>query len=464
MAVDRGRSLRTELPRGGEIAVLGLGRSGIAGARLLKHHGYRVYVSDAEGGDAQRAAATALSAAGVATDVGRHDLDRIARAALIVASPGIPPESAPLSRAQSSAVPVISEIELALHFLTDVQYIAVTGTNGKTTTTALIAHLLRALGRSAIAGGNIGTPLAEIALAEDRPDWIALEISSFQLHDTPSIDPDVGVLTNLTPDHLDRYPSVDAYYGDKARLFSNAGADSRWVVSDDDGTVADIVNGVAGRIYGFSTIHVADGWYDRTRAALVVLGADLMPRGDLSLLGDHNVGNVLAAVLATMLGDPSHATAEARERIAEGVRTFEALPHRLETVGEFEGVVWINDSKATNVSSTLVALNGMRRPTLLLLGGRHKGEPYTALAEPIRRTVKKIIAYGEAAPIIARDLDGSAEISVLGKDFAEVVAAARESASPGDAVLLSPACSSYDMFRNYEERGAVFRALARDVT
>jgi UDP-N-acetylmuramoylalanine--D-glutamate ligase len=192
------------------------------------------------------------------------------------------------------------------------------------------------------------------------------------------------------------------------------------------------------------------------------LGAPVLARRDLSLFGDHNVANALAASLAVMSADPAHATPASRARIAGGLESFAALPHRLESVAEVRGVLWINDSKATNVSSTLVAIAGMTRPTVLLLGGRHKGEPYTALAEPLRRTGRAVIAYGEAGPIVANDLQGVVPLFQLGSDFGAVMAKARELAQPGDVVLLSPACSSYDMFTNYAERGATFRRLAAE--
>jgi UDP-N-acetylmuramoylalanine--D-glutamate ligase len=185
-----------------------------------------------------------------------------------------------------------------------------------------------------------------------------------------------------------------------------------------------------------------------------------MKRGELNLLGNHNVANALAASLAVMVADEKFATSEARASIADALRAFNPLAHRMEIVGEKDGVLWINDSKATNVSSALVAIEGMRRPTVLLLGGRHKGEPYTALAEAIRKTVKRIIAYGEAASEIEKDLEGIVPVDALADDFEEVMARARSAAEPGDAVLLSPACSSYDMFRNYEERGERFRQLS----
>jgi len=348
-----------------------------------------------------------------------------------------------------------------LHAIPALRYIAITGTNGKSTVTALTAHLLRGLGLDAVAAGNIGMPLCEVALREKRPDWVSLEMSSFQLHDTPSLKPDVGVLTNLSPDHLDRYPTEEDYYADKALLFRNASSASRWVINADDARVGDMTARIRGSKYRFSVLHDADACLNDAKGTLDLLGRPLMERDELNLLGNHNVANALAAALAVSAADTRFRTDDSREAIAAALRTFNSLANRLEVVGEFNGVQWINDSKATNVSSTLVAVEGMRRPTILLLGGKHKGEPYTSLSDAIRKNVKKIIAYGEAAPIVEQDLTGVAPLERLGSDFEEVIQHARESASPGDAVLLSPACSSFDMFRNYEERGARFKQLAK---
>jgi UDP-N-acetylmuramoylalanine--D-glutamate ligase len=270
----------------------------------------------------------------------------------------------------------------------------------------------------------------------------------------------VGVLTNLSPDHLDRYPTENDYYADKKLLFANASAGSQWVINADDSRVMRMVEGIAGHMHRFSLVRTTDAWLDEKSGMLELLAAPLVPRAELALLGNHNVANAMAASLAVAISDERFRSGEARKEMAEALRSFRALAHRLEIVGERDGVQWINDSKATNVSSATVAIAGMRRPTILLLGGRHKGEPYTALADPIRKSVKKIIAYGEAADEIVKDLDGVVPIDRLGSDFDEVMRRAEESAVAGDAVLMSPACSSYDMFRNYEERGERFRTLA----
>jgi UDP-N-acetylmuramoylalanine--D-glutamate ligase len=397
---------------------------------------------------------------GASVDVGGHDLKRIRRASRVVVSPGIPPSSPALAAARDAGLSVVSEIDLALGYLSGSRVIAVTGTNGKTTTTALIGHILRGLGEDAVDAGNIGMPLSDFARRDSRPDWIALEMSSFQLHDTPALDPAVGVLTNLSPDHLDRYLTAEEYYADKMLLFANASDASRWVLNGDDALVSSMTADIPGRISRFSLRGEADAWLDSSAGSLMLLGSVLMQRSELGLLGDHNVANTLAAALAVAVAYKRFAAADSLARMRESILSFMGIPHRLEIVGEVDGVQWINDSKATNVSSAMVAIEGMQRPTVLLLGGRHKGEAYTALTDAVARSVKQIVAFGEAADDVERDLDGVVPIVKLGDDFEEVIEQARAAAVEGDAVLLAPACSSFDMFRNYEERGERFRQLA----
>ncbi|MDQ2667241.1 MAG: UDP-N-acetylmuramoyl-L-alanine--D-glutamate ligase [Gemmatimonadota bacterium] len=461
------RSLTEALPAAwarGEVSVIGLARSGRAVAELLRRAGADVYASDAGAGHAVLRATLQLAPLGVEVEHGGHDLDRIGRSALVVASPGVPPNAPPLKAARDAGVPIVGELEIALQFLPHERYIAITGTNGKTTTTALVERLLQGLGYDAVAAGNIGTPLSEIALRDRQPDWIALETSSFQLHDTPSIAPAAGILTNLSANHLDRYDSVDAYYADKSALFRNATERSVWVSNADDDAVQQMVADVPGRHLRFSTSDlVTDGYFDRSTNSLMVLGAQLISRSELALLGDHNVANALAAALAVIGADEVHASPKNRTLMAEALRNFHALEHRIEPAGKYDDVEWINDSKSTNVASTLVALRGMHRPTVLLLGGRHKGEPYTGLADELKRTVKRVIAYGEAGETIAADLHGVVPVEVLGSRFEDVVGRARDLSRRGDIVLLSPACSSYDMFDNYEERGRVFKQLAAEL-
>ncbi|MDB4910080.1 MAG: UDP-N-acetylmuramoylalanine--D-glutamate ligase, partial [Gemmatimonadetes bacterium] len=303
--------------KSGEAAVIGLGRSGVNASLLLAREGVRVYASDGASDANAAAGAQRLSDAGIDAVAGSHDLERIARAAVVVASPGVPPDAPPLAAALAAQVPIVSEIEVALRVLDGLRYIAITGTNGKTTTTALVGHLLRTLGKRVADAGNIGTPLTEIALREDRPDWIALELSSFQLHDTPSVDPQVGVLTNLAPDHLDRYATAAEYYADKALLFRNASDKSTWVLNADDARVMAMAEGAAGahRSFGIAS-EGAEMRFVRAGAGGEIRrnGARILSREDLPLLGDHNVMNAMAASLAVIAADPAHATRSALAR------------------------------------------------------------------------------------------------------------------------------------------------------
>jgi UDP-N-acetylmuramoylalanine--D-glutamate ligase len=434
-----------------EVAVVGLGKSGVAATLLLRGRGIPVYASDTGSGSAYEGWARTLREAGAYVDLGSHDLDRIARAAAVVVAPGVPPTVPALEAARQAGVPIYAEVDIGFVALRNTRCVGITGTNGKTTTTSLIAHVLASAGYRAETAGNIGRPLCDVARSADPPAWLALELSSFQLHDAPHLRPALGVLTNLAPNHLDRYTSLEEYYGDKAQLFRGADAGSVWVTNADDPAVQQMTRPVPGRHVRFSTQSPADGWYDRSRARLMLGKREVIQRGALPLLGDHNVANALAAALvAAEVGAPV-------ERIAEGLQSFRAIPHRVEPIREVDGVLWINDSKSTNITSTEVAIAALDRPFVLLLGGRHKGEPYTRLVDRLRERCRAVVAYGEAGPLVVKDLGSSLKVVPAGT-FEEVLATARKLARPGDAVLLSPACSSYDMFKNYEERGDRFRA------
>jgi UDP-N-acetylmuramoylalanine--D-glutamate ligase len=440
------------LQSGREVAVVGLGKSGVSASLLLRDLGIPVYASDTGAGPQFDSWAAALREAGAQVELGGHDLRRIGRAAAAVVAPGVPPEAPPLEAARRAGLEILAEVDIGFLALRGTRCAGITGTNGKTTTTSLVAHLLNAGGLRAETAGNIGRPLCDVARSADRPAWLALELSSFQLHDAPHLDPAIGVLTNLAPNHLDRYRTLEEYYGDKALLFRNAAPSSVWVSNADDPAVQEMVPAVPGSHLRFSIRGRADGWYDRAGGRLMLGDRPLLDRSELPLLGDHNVANALAAALVAACAGA------APDRVAEGLRSFRAIPHRVEPVREVDGVLWINDSKSTNVTSTEVAIAALDRPFVLLLGGRHKGEPYTRLVAPLReRGCRAVVAYGEAGPLVMEDLAGSLTV-VLAGSFAEVLATARSLARRGDAVLLSPACSSFDMFRNYEERGARFRA------
>lgn len=434
-----------------EVAVLGLGRSGIAAARLLLSRGIKVYASETDSGPELEKRTAPLGRAGASVQLGGHDLMRVKRAGAVVVSPGIPPQAPPLETARKAGIPIHSEIDVGFLALEKTRCIAITGTNGKTTTTALIAHLLASAGHRATAAGNIGTPLCQAAMEPEPYDWLAVEISSFQLHDSAHFAPAIGVLTNLAPDHLDRYRSLEEYYADKERLFLHAIADSVWVANGDDPRALAMAKAAPGILKRFSVVGKGEGWYDRAKAKLMLGRSTLLSRKEFPLLGDHNAANALAAALAVQ------ATGAEIPQLAEGLRSFKPLAHRMEPVREVNGVLWINDSKATNIASTAVALDALDRPFILLLGGRHKGEPYTTLLPRLDGRCRAVIAYGEAGDLVEKDLKGKVKL-VRGGSFDDVIDKARKLAKPGEAVLLSPACSSYDMFRNYEDRGDRFRA------
>ena len=446
------------------LGIIGMARSGRAAAELALMQGHQVYISDAGDSPELRRTAQALQAQGARVQVGGHDIDLLAACTVIVLSPGVPPDIPVLKDPRVKQVRRVSEIEFAFWYLNS-PLVAVTGTNGKSTTTALTAHVMRRAGLDVPAAGNIGIALSEIAMRDAQPDWVVVEASSFQLADIVEFAPRIGVLTNLSPDHLDRYPSVDAYYADKKNLFKNANQYSVWVLNGEDEEVLKLAANTPGRRFIFRTNSALRknevGAFLSENGALVLrlggVDTDLAHTRDLTLLGSHNVANALAASIAA-------AAAEIPlEAIHDGLISFKGLPHRLETVREFGGVCWINDSKATNVASTRVALESMTRPTIVLLGGRHKGEPYTSLIDPMRERVRKVIAYGEAAAEIEQDLSAEVPVERVTGDFKAVVERAAEMAEPGDVVLLSPACASYDMFDNYEQRGERFKQLVANI-
>jgi len=455
----RERSRLPAFPAGSTVAVLGLGVSGEAASRLAAARGGFVYASDVSTDPGPCAAAARLVADGIDAETGGHDVERVLAADLVIVSPGIGPTAGIRRQISDAGIRTIAEVELGWRDL-ESRVIAITGTNGKTTTTGLVAHVLEVSGLRASAAGNIGLALSEIALQMPQPDWVALELSSFQLADQETLSPDVGVLLNLSPDHLDRYQDVASYYADKRRLFDAATAESRWVLNADDPACLELAAGVKGERYLFSTCRPVErgAWSGPDGILRCRLDAEVewMPASDLRLLGPHNVANALAAGLACTL-----AGVEA-EAIASGLSSFGALPHRLQPLGERDGVLWVNDSKATNVSATAVALRSFDRPVVLILGGRHKGEPYSSLAPDLKERARAVVAYGEAAPRIVSDLGGSVDTKVE-SGIDAVVRAAAELTRPGDVVLLSPACSSYDMFPNYRERGRAFEAAFRSL-
>ena len=390
-------------------------------------------------------------------------MDRIAVAETVVVSPGIPPDAPVLRELAERGIRWISEPEFAFRFF-DGPLIVVTGTNGKTTTAALVAHLLESDGRDVALGGNIGQAFgpaaSELALRDRGPAWYVVEMSSFQLAGIDRLRPDIGVVTNLAPDHLDRYVSVEEYYSDKANLFRNADEDSRWVFNHDDPALLDLAADTPGEHYHFSTatLGVRGAYLDGDDLSLeMVVGQKerLIPVARLGLLGAHNVENALAAATVASLAQASTAA------IQRGLASARPLPHRTEQVAEGKGIRWINDSKATNVAAARTAITSLEGPLIVLLGGKDKDEDLSPLVTALVEADARVYAYGEAGPRIQQALSGHVQVDLIESGFDAVIEAASGEARPGDVLLLSPACSSFDMFESYEARGERFAELAR---
>lgn len=456
----------TQEPRkagiGRSVSVVGLGASGDAAARLALAKGVLVYVTDSNTNETVTARGALLRDLGADVRLGEFDVEKIASSDTIVVSPGIAPDAPVLRALRERGLRWISEPEFAVRFFRS-PLIAVTGTNGKTTTAAWTAHLLREAGVTVALGGNIGSdfgpPASLIALEEPAPQWIVLELSSFQLADIETLRPDVGVLTNLGTDHLDRYASLAEYHADKAHLFDNADADCRWIVNHDDEAAVAMSRDAPGVHYGFSVRRpVVPGGFLHEGQLSVDFGGgaySLVRVEDLALLGRHNAANALAASLAAL------ATGVPLDLIRPGLRTFEALPHRLEPVARRDGVTWVNDSKATNVGATQSAVESLEGPIVLLLGGKDKGEDFRQLAPSLLGKVRLAVVYGAAGRRIESELEADLDIRRVDGGFVQVVTEAAKLAQKGDVLLLSPACSSFDMFENYIARGDQFRALAQ---
>ncbi len=463
---------------GVHVEVIGLGASGFAAALLAAEKGGEVHVSEAREDEAAAARRDELGDAGVDVELGGHDVERMAGAGVVVASPGIPPDAPVLRALAEKGVRWISEPELAARFLPG-SLIAITGTNGKTTATLLVDHLLRSSGIHSVAAGNVGGGLAptasDVARSGASYDWVVLEMSSFQLGAIDTFRPDIGVVTSLAPDHQDYYGSVEAYYADKARLFENADENSRWVLPFADEEVRRLTGDAPGQRYHFAGVTGTAGGHAFIDDGVLVLNVDgeieeLLELGELPLLGGHNVSNALAAALTARLAGAQPGG------IAAGLGSARALPHRLEPVTERGGVLWVNDSKATNVAATRSALLSLDRPVVLLLGGKDKGEDFGELADAMPGRAHTVLAYGAAGPRAATELEAAftrapatdapvrpPRVLLVDDDLEGAVARAARVAEPGDVVLLSPACSSFDRYESYEARGRHFGALVQEV-
>jgi UDP-N-acetylmuramoylalanine--D-glutamate ligase len=440
--------------RGKRVLVVGLARTGVATSIFCAARGARVTASDSRGESEIGEAVAKLKQAGVTLELGGHREETFLEQDLIVPSPGVPPDQARLEAARAQGITIWSEIELAYRFVRG-RLIGITGSNGKTTTTSLAEHILKTAGMPTILAGNIGAPLIGcVDQMRDDTSTVA-ELSSFQLELIDTFRPNIGVFLNLTPDHLDRHHTMEAYGRAKARLFENqTGEDAAALNADDAATT--VYAPSLPRLYWFSRKkRVAQGAY--VRGEEIVFREDgreeiLLKLEDIPLAGAHNVENVLAAAAAARLaGAPARA-------IAKGVRSFAGVEHRLEFVAEIRGVRYYNDSKATNVDATEKALEAFPGRILIILGGRDKGSDYTALQKPLREKAILALLIGAAADKIENQISGSVALE-RAETLERAVETAWHAARPGDVVLLAPACASFDQFQNYEHRGRVFKDL-----
>ena len=439
-----------------KVLVVGAGKTGVAVARFCAARGAQVTVTDMRSA-AELAAAQAELGARVQWELGRHEPRTFLEADLIVVSPGVP-EIEPLKLARKKGVRITGEIELAASFL-HAPLIGITGTNGKSTVTALAGEMARATGKPTFVGGNLGTPLigAVGSEAASGKGLVVVELSSFQLETAEQLHPRAAAFLNLTPDHLDRYASVEDYGAAKLRLARNLAGDDVMVVNADDPFFAQAGERVGGhaRVLRFSTraqpgTRGIDAYVDG--AELVALG-QRYPIAELNLIGRHNLGNALAAILLMRGNDLA-----SDDAVRAALRSFEPLPHRMQLVGDKRGLRFYDDSKATNVDSVVAGIDGFPVPFVLIAGGRDKGGSYAPMVDALRANrCRAAVLIGEAADKIAAAIGATVPIVRAGS-MEEAIARAVERAATGDAVVLSPACSSYDMFDNYEHRGRVFRA------
>jgi UDP-N-acetylmuramoylalanine--D-glutamate ligase len=441
---------------GKRVAVAGAARSGVAAARLLARRGAIVTLSEQKPDFAEVAM---LRDEGVALELGGHRAETFAAADLVVMSPGVPPEQAVFATARAKGVPIVSEIELASRWLLG-RIVAITGTKGKSTTTTLIGRMLEQAGHRVTVGGNIGTPLSG-QVDESTPDTVhVVEVSSFQLEAIETFKPWIAVMLNLSPDHLNRHRTLDEYSAAKARVFENQTPDDWAVVNADDPSVLELVRHHRARRVMFSRRHapdagttIEDGWIV-SRAAHEV--TPLVPMSAIHLIGPHLVDDVMAAATVGAI------TGASREAMTAAVEGFRGLAHAMEVVDAPGHVRFVNDSKATNVDAALKSIESFERGLVVIMGGQFKGGDLRVLREPLRARATAVVAIGEATPLLHEVLGDVVTIRD-GTLMDDAVRTARDLAPPGGVVLLAPACASFDMFRDYADRGDRFRAAVRNL-
>jgi UDP-N-acetylmuramoylalanine--D-glutamate ligase len=433
---------------GRKVLVLGLARSGAAAIGLLLGAGAEV-----RGADEDPGVVLAAGLEGASVHRGPFDAAHLAWCDEVVVSPGIPANHDFVQEAEKRGIPVIGELELGFRFAGG-EIIAITGTNGKSTTVSMIGEILKAEGRESVVAGNVGVPFCSVAGSLGPSGLYVLEVSSFQLETVSGFHPTVSGLLNLTPDHLDRYRTVQDYYEAKSRIIENSGEADTFFFNALDRRCVEVAKRFPGKLVPFASRPVGgalvylDG--DSLKRTRVGMEETFMERGELGVVGLHNVGNALAAVAAV---DPFGVSADSCRSALSG---FTGLPHRMEEVSRIEDVVYYNDSKATNVEATVMSLSGLDAPVVLIAGGHDKGGDFTKLLH-VLDAVKAVVVIGEAAPLIEEALGSHVPVA-RAQTMQEAVDIAARTAEPGQFVILSPACASFDMFKNFEHRGEVFRA------
>jgi UDP-N-acetylmuramoylalanine--D-glutamate ligase len=442
------------------LVILGAGESGVGAAILGKQQGYDVFVSDGQAiKDHYRAE---LESYNIAYEAGQHTESEILNADEVMKSPGIPEKNELVKKIRKQGIPVISEIELAYRYKGDSKIIGITGSNGKTTTTSLVYHICKVGGLDAALVGNIGISFAKQVAVAPKPVYVA-EISSFQLDDIQTFRPDIAILTNITEDHLDRYDyQFRNYINSKFRIVGNQTEKDVFIYCEDDPVTMQYLGGFAikSNLLPFTMSREINRGAFILNGKMTIAASDekiQMSIYDFALKGKHNQYNTMAAGIAgSMIGIR-------KEKIRDAVQTFESLEHRMETVSTVRGVQFINDSKATNVNSTWYALESMEKPTILILGGVDKGNDYSLLTELVKEKVKAIVCMGVDNRKIHEAFQNDVSVMVNTGSAREAVQAAFHLANKGDIVLLSPACASFDLFKNYEDRGEQFKAAVREL-
>jgi UDP-N-acetylmuramoylalanine--D-glutamate ligase len=443
--------------KGKKVLVVGLGKSGLAAALFLRRRGAQVTVSDMRSAEALAKEIPALLEEGIAVEAGGHGLLTFRRQDLIVVSPGVPVDTPELVQVRGFGLPVIGELELAARYLMG-KILAITGSNGKTTTTTLCGEILKAGELPTQVGGNIGVPVIALIDQSREDGWSVLEVSSFQLETIERFHPEIAVILNITPDHLDRHGTLENYTAQKERIFENQTADDALILNADDELASRAASRAISRIFWFSRKRTVPQGAFVEGDAIVYRDSEqaapqfVLPVSSIHLKGEHNLENVLAAVCAASLAGV------APESIRAAVEAFRAVEHRLEFVANINGVAYYNDSKATNVDAAAKAIASFPGGIHLILGGKDKNSDYTTLRTLLRERVRAVYTIGAAAEKIQTHIKGAVPVVHAGT-LADAIVSAASSAVPGDVVLLAPACSSFDQFENYEHRGRVFKEL-----